>query len=688
MNVFSNIFEGTLPDCISRWRNLGTFLAYDNQFSGNLYNVFNASNQELLFQVDVSSNQLTGTLPGDIFNAKVLSAFAAVDNGIHGSIPHDVCHSKLLTALLLDGLMSSSSCQHKMIAGVNTYTLGDSNRGGVPQCLFSMPVLKTLHLSGNALTGSIDSNVNISARLTDLSLSHNDLSGAIPVQLQKHNWSNFDLSYNKFNGELNSDFMESAIGTTVTLEVNRLSGRIPQSLQTASSVDILSGNLFSCNLQRSNLPSSDPDYATYQCGSNSLNYSLFLFVAIIGTVFVLWSVTRMYQNNEHIITLGLMLDGWYSLFTSVENEDTISKRNSGFIALGTALKNVRLCGICVLTLVLLLLPIYVALSHYYSMYSISYAWEVSAIYLSGINASVILLCFWCLFGLLVAIILFCILPPIEVASESSETDNQQNWKLKMVMWTKAYSVAGWVLIVNGFIVTIVNIGYVYVNHNFESIIIFLVQIAVVIFKLIWNGFVVKRLVRTMLQTSGTEYLGPLISRVLLFTSLVLFNNLIAPFIATSVISTDCFYNVFVPSAKVTSAYTDTECPTKYYDYETGQFVCGYENSITVTSKYTPPFIYSYECASTFVSTYANVYVYMFIIVGFVMPVYQICVKLVLIRWADHKNIALLCLTKHYPHCYDQEMKTLRMTPSLLRPKRQCSKLTPSPLKLSICLESC
>ena len=38
-----------------------------------------------------------------------------------------------------------------------------------------------------------------------------------------------------------------------------------------SDVQVLAGNLFSCNAQRSDIPSSDRNAPTYQCGSNNYN---------------------------------------------------------------------------------------------------------------------------------------------------------------------------------------------------------------------------------------------------------------------------------------------------------------------------------------------------------------------------------------------------------------------------------
>lgn len=636
---------------ISTWFDLGIFLAYDNQFTGNLYHVFNSSHQFELSQIDVSSNQLTGTLPANFFESPVLSIFAAMDNCIHGSLPKDICNSKILAVVILDGMMSGANCQKKFFPSLNTYALSSSVKGTVPPCLFSMTHLQTLHLSGNGFTGTLPSDLNVSVHVSDLSLSHNVLSGAIPLSIQNRAWSNLDLSYNKFNGELSDSFYPPTGNDTISLEVNRLSNGVPASLQTAYHLNILDGNLFSCTLERSNLPDHDPNYSTYQCGSNSLNYSLYLFVALLFTVCILiglgvWFARRL-ASNDDFVTLQLMVESWYEIFIVKENKLNTATSNVGFQVMQYHLDTIRKSGAyIVIAIVLFLLPAYISLSQYYSMYSVSYAWEVSAIYLSGVGASATLLCFWAVWAAAICFLMYCLLPASLTSTEhsSSETTSMLS-RLKSAQFYKGLLYSSCLLLVNGAAVTAVNVGYVYVNHTSKSSVIFVVQIAVVFFKLTWNGTAVKKLVRIITATEASEGSEEVFkARVRLLSIITLFNNLVAPFVATAFISSDCFNNIFVPASTVTSTFTDEDCPFssgggKYSPF----YECDLESVLVNTSSFVPPFMYSYQCASTFVSTYANVFVYMFIVVGFVRPAYQVILKVVLRRYAEKRQSFLLDL---------------------------------------------
>jgi hypothetical protein len=120
--------------------------------------------------------------------------------------------------------------------------------------------VQVLHLAGNGLSGTLALGDYISSQLTDVSLSHNRLSGTIAASLQTHSFSEFDLSFNRFRGNIHeligdsyfpsttaSTILRSAsINTSVRekivdLVVNRLSGTISSSVITSRYVNVLDG---------------------------------------------------------------------------------------------------------------------------------------------------------------------------------------------------------------------------------------------------------------------------------------------------------------------------------------------------------------------------------------------------------------------------------------------------------------
>ncbi len=147
-----------------------------------------------------------------------------------------------------------------------------------------MNQLETLHLSGNGLVGRFSSNLTVKQTLTDLSLSHNIFTGEIPHAVRQSAWTNLDLSYNKFGGTLSEHTPMLPANASLSLQVNRLSGVIPVALREARSISVLDGNLFECDETRSELPVNDPETRIYMCGSNTFNYSLYVWLsAVIGS---------------------------------------------------------------------------------------------------------------------------------------------------------------------------------------------------------------------------------------------------------------------------------------------------------------------------------------------------------------------------------------------------------------------
>jgi hypothetical protein len=125
------------------------------------------------------------------------------------------------------------------------------------------------------------------------------LTGKIPDVIQLHFWNSFDLSYNKFSGILNSNFPFKPTNSSTTLEVNRLSGDIPKSLQKAQQISLLNSNIFTCGIDRRVLPEFDTNSAHYQCGSNSFNYAIYIFIGCCG-LFLLGCIVLYMQMSNNV----------------------------------------------------------------------------------------------------------------------------------------------------------------------------------------------------------------------------------------------------------------------------------------------------------------------------------------------------------------------------------------------------
>eukprot|EP00981_Chlorochromonas_danica_P000804 scaffold192_cov320-Ochromonas_danica.AAC.15 len=248
-DVGHNLLSGTLPQVVDLLNNF-YFFAQSNLLQGSIEEFFLRAVPVNTRYVDISDNQLDGSFPRHV--------------------------------LALDGLSTAKACRRSTLSSllpqVHSYTLGNhAIHGSIPKCLFSMPKLRTLHLSGNGLEGSIpvEEEQELGASLSDLSLSHNQLTGSLPPPLRGGSrWVNLDVSYNKLKGGLSDNFNESAGNNNssfIYLNINRLSGRIPgfyYDISSPGNLNMLRGNLFTCPTvnMNSHLPERDPYRMQYDCG--------------------------------------------------------------------------------------------------------------------------------------------------------------------------------------------------------------------------------------------------------------------------------------------------------------------------------------------------------------------------------------------------------------------------------------
>lgn len=197
----NNLFSGTLDDAFSNLRSLSSLYANGNLLSGHttflvslldlqaLYIQNNllsgpvvlpnstANNNQGITFVDISNNAFSGQLSSDLFIfAPFLQSFAASTNCISGSIPSNICELNHLQFLNLDGLSTASECRQRIFQMLPTFIITQLY-GGIPNCLFQMPNLEVLHLSGNGLRSMLPHDLHISDSLFDISLSYNIITG-------------------------------------------------------------------------------------------------------------------------------------------------------------------------------------------------------------------------------------------------------------------------------------------------------------------------------------------------------------------------------------------------------------------------------------------------------------------------------------------------------------------------------
>ena len=414
----NNYFSGTIPSSFDHKFELEVFLINGNMFTGSISSGLPTRSLQCF---DVSENYLTGYVPSTLFSNTSLSTLVLTSNCLRISFTdHEICKLQdTLVDFFIDSIHGASNCQQSVLPSFltdmsifpSTYQSNNPIRGHLPECLFNdFQVIESIHISGNSMSGSIPSNITqMPLSLKNLSLSHNLLTGTIPRAIQSHlNWTVLDLSFNKLQGTLVDDFShsfdpishnhhhEDVITDTTTskryipipslnLNINQLSGSIPKSLKNALSINILTGNIFTCSADRESLPTHDMDRHAFQCGSDAVDTSIYIWLGsmllVIGSVIVVPKLC--WKHTEMLNTWQRCRDCWDKVDQYGQHERSVHRIVILFDM------TIRFTIFLMVFIIFVSIPIYVTLSTYYATVTPGYAWDVGMINKKGIIVTVI-----------------------------------------------------------------------------------------------------------------------------------------------------------------------------------------------------------------------------------------------------------------------------------------------------------
>ena len=683
LEIQHNLFTGTLPLSIGKLSSLSRLFVQDNHLSGHLDDVFNGSFQRNLSNVQLSNNQFTGTLPEQLFLSSSLVSVSAVSNCFHGTIPHSICNNIQLQTLALDGLVCASSCQKKVLPGIaSSYYNSRSITGGIPECLWSMPRLEVLHLSGNRITGTFPSDLsNLSRSLQDLCLSFNLIEGNIPRDIQERQWVNLDLSNNRISGTLLSSFNYTSNNrSSLSLNNNRLSGYVPSILKHALNLDILDGSYYDCSYDRHDLPRHDEGNHVYDCGSTTWNALYFVWLGLV--VFSVISVVIIYRYKDVFVSFSMIIKNlkhWMSAInflrgdvdnSSIDMMDDIVKnkmKSMLYLQRYMAIHEIilRFSLYSTIFIVTILLLIYTIVSTFYFTHTYEYAWTVALVYLSGRVA----------FGVslvaLISLLIFQIFIYLNTLkhksnqitfyynySNNNNNNNNNNYnnnyndnngekiqyytflpdctKRNIMIWSMYILY----ITVNLVIVSGVNLAYVIVILTQSRILILFAEVLLSIFKIVWNNMISPVMVRWIITYLSINTIDQQSTLFFLQFIVSIFNNIIIPCLMVLIISPNCFYYVFYREPDVTSTF-----PMKVCTLISPSNVCLQYSIDFSTTSYSPPFNYSYQCSSAFITYYSPVFAFVCILSTFIVPLLQV----LWIKLTTSNNIMLFNLSRLFYH---------------------------------------
>ncbi|KAK9800253.1 hypothetical protein WJX73_007523 [Symbiochloris irregularis] len=204
---------GVLPD--QNWGSLSNTLSY----------------------VDLTANNVSGTLPSSLGQLTALKTLWLGTNQLQGSIPSGLFNqlTNMLDFVLDDNYFSGTVPSMAGMKSIARFSVANNGlTGQLPADWATSPLLQLFDVSQNSLTGTLPAlgtSTYFRSPSTFLIMlaDHNHLTGSLPVNLHTLPIAILDLSSNQLDGPLDP-LKGMLLLRSVTLDVNGFTGTIPSTL--------------------------------------------------------------------------------------------------------------------------------------------------------------------------------------------------------------------------------------------------------------------------------------------------------------------------------------------------------------------------------------------------------------------------------------------------------------------------
>jgi len=544
-----------------------------------------------------------------------------------------MCNAINLTSLDLSSVSSGRDCRSYIWAGsiferkFTAYLATKQVGGSLPSCLFELPNLQTLSMNGNNILGVVPE--TISPSLKDITLSRNKLFGSISASLATSaNLIVLDLSFNRVKGTLdafasssNNQF-HTQKGMTLSLKVNRMSGEIPVSLHNLSIIDILDGNLFACSTRKSELPVNDPLVGAYRCGSDNMNLRMFIFAAALFVAAVFWWCMRYSTGIQRCY-------GKFKVWIRVaagQNHLCDEISSASLVRYSRYLQKERWFGFMIGVSAFVAMICYLSLAADSSNLSVSnsYAWVLTAAYLSGPKSAAVMLSCGIVFLFYIWLLIYLdkrktegsdgtavLLVPTEQAEKNiEEEDATFSMKLRTTVFP-ALRISLVILVLFGTI-TGGNFWFVTIQLTGSKEAKRIFQVGFAAFKLVWSMEVTPALFETHNLYFGLNvkhhdqfelyWFG---GRYQLLFVMNIFISFLIPIFTIVLVDEACFYNALYQPDKSQTVTLIEECAERYTSG-----ACAISGDYTNVSTSVAPFTYGYTCSDSILNVYVPLFMQM------------------------------------------------------------------------------
>ena len=249
----SNNLSGSLPGEIGDLSSLERLFLPFNSLTGDIPSELGNASQ--LWWLWLDENSLSGEIPAELGSLSQLKLLWLDENSLSGEIPAELAVLSQLESLTLakNSLSGSIPAELGDLLQLEVLWLhGNSLSGSIPAELGDLSQLELLWLHENTLTGEIPAVLGTLTQLQSLRLSRNALSGEIPTELgDLSRLELLGLGANVLSGEIPAELGDLKQLKALGLAANSLSGGIPKEIGNLSQLEIL---VFSNNLLTGEIP--------------------------------------------------------------------------------------------------------------------------------------------------------------------------------------------------------------------------------------------------------------------------------------------------------------------------------------------------------------------------------------------------------------------------------------------------
>jgi Leucine-rich repeat (LRR) protein len=241
IDLGANKLNGSVPSQLADMTALQRLYLYSNSLSGNMHAVIKEVVLKLnsLTELDLSDNDFTGTLPGEVGQLIQMTGIDLGANKLNGSVPSQLADMTALQRLYLNS-NSFSGNMHAVIKEVvlnldslTELDLSDNDfTGTIPGEVGQLVQMMYINLGANKLNGTIPTEFGQLCQLLYLELSHNILTGSVPTGL--FDWNQLEylfLGSNRLGGIISANMLSANI-MTVDLSSNKFQGPLPDIIES------------------------------------------------------------------------------------------------------------------------------------------------------------------------------------------------------------------------------------------------------------------------------------------------------------------------------------------------------------------------------------------------------------------------------------------------------------------------